>query len=264
MVGGDGIAGLNDPRQKLPVMVGMQQLELVAKIAARLLPQDQFMGRGLSRHQLGRQVQQAKGLFVVKDAAAFGIEAHDALADVLQRDRQRIRRPTALGDVFNRALVEHRLAVGAGDQAGVFADPDALAGLVAEDLGDEILHLAVGFQQRTELRAAARLHIPPPADIVDGGQHFRFGFEAVDAHQRRIGAHLTPLQAAAVGAERQPVEKRGEIVVRHAGAHRSAGATARAMIRWRAGSRTGVAPPRSRRRIRGWCGPMRRSPSPRC
>src|SRR5690606_40155792 len=59
-----------------------------------------------------------------------------------------------LGDVANRALVEEGppgLLV--MDEARRFRDPDALAGLVAINLGNEVLDRAMPSQNRAELVA---------------------------------------------------------------------------------------------------------------
>ena len=217
MVGGGRIPGLDDAGQKRPVVRGRQSAEVVAEIAASLLPQHQFVRGGLPLHQVRRQVQQLPRLLVVEDATAVCVEAHDALADVLQRDGQRVRGALAFGDVLHGAFVEQRAAVGAGDQTGVLADPDAFPGAVAVDLRDEVLHFPVRLQLRTEFIPPPGLHVPLAADVVDGGQHFGFGRVTVDADQCRIGPQLAPLQAAAVGAQGQPVKEGGEVVVRHGG-----------------------------------------------
>ena len=217
VVGGGRVPGLDDAGQKRPVVRGGQSVEFVAEIAASLLPQHQFVRGGLPLHQVRRQVQQLPRLLVVEDATAVCVEAHDALADVFQRDGQRVRGALALGDVLHRAFVEHRAAIGARHQAGVLPDPDAFPGAVAVDLRNEVLHLAVRVQLRAEFFPPPGLHVPLATDVVDGGQHFGFGCEAVDADQRRIGPQLAPLQAAAVGAQGQPVKEGGKVVVRHGG-----------------------------------------------
>ena len=211
------IPRLQDARQESPGVVVAQPAEVFAEIAARLLPKHQLVRRGSALQQVRGQLEQLERTLVVEHAAPFGIEAHDALVDVLQRDGQRVICPQAVGDVLDRAFVEQRLSVRAGDHAGVLPDPDAFTGLVAMDLGDEVVHFAVGLQQRTERLASARLHIPMSADVVHRSQHFGFGREAVEANQRRIGPQLATLKAAAVCAQRQPVEEGGEVVVRHGG-----------------------------------------------
>ena len=211
------IAALDDVGQKSAIVGGVQPAQVFTEIAACLLPQRQLVRGGLALHQFGRQFEQRQRLLVVKHAAAIGGETHDALVDVLQRNRQGVGRAHAVGDVLHRAFIEHRPPVGIGHNAGVFPDPDAFAGLVAVDLRDEIVHFAVCFQQRAERLAPIRLHVPAAGDVVHRRQHLGFRIEAVETNQRRIGPQLATLQAAAVSTQGQPVEEGGEVVVRHGG-----------------------------------------------
>ena len=111
-------------------------------------------------------------------------------------------------DVLDRAFVVQRRAVVGAHQAGVLADPDALARLVAKDLGDEVDHLAVALHQVLEFDAPLRVHVPLAADVVDGRQQLAFAVVAVQPHQRGVGAQLPACDAGAVGPDRQQFEQR--------------------------------------------------------
>src|SRR5262249_23228960 len=69
------------------------------------------------------------------------------------------------GDVGDRALVVEERAGPVAHGAGALADPDALARLVAEDLGDETVDMAVYVEDAGELVAAVRIDVPLGGDI---------------------------------------------------------------------------------------------------
>ena len=96
------------------------------------------------------------------------------------------------GDVFNGALEVADPTLLVAHHVGVFADPDPLAGLVAVDLGDEVQHLAVAFDQLPESLPPVGVDIPLGGDVVDRGQQRRLAVVAVESHQCRVGPQLPP------------------------------------------------------------------------
>lgn len=208
---------MDHAREKGPGFLGLQCFQILAKVAPCHLPEHEFVRGRLAFEQSPGEFQKLQRPVVVEDRASQSIEAHDALLNMFQGDGQRLLGLPAGRDVLDRAFIEQGTTLGVMDQAGVLAHPDALAGLVAKDFRYEVADVTLGLQQGPERIAPAGLHVPPGGNIVHRCQHLGFGVKAIHAHQCRIGPQLPALQAAAVGADRQPVEERREIVVRHGG-----------------------------------------------
>jgi hypothetical protein len=128
------------------------------------------------------------------------------VAEALFVDAERLGGAAALGDVDHRALVEQRAALLVAHDPGILADPDALARLVAIDLGLEPGDAPVALQQRLERGATPGLDIPFAGDVVDRGQKLVLAVIAVQAHQRGIGAKLPAVRGRAVDALGRVVE----------------------------------------------------------
>ena len=120
-----------------------------------------------------------------------------------------------LGDLADRTLVIGGRAFAAvHDKPRRFRDPDALAGLVSVNLGDEVLDLAVPLQDLAELVAAGRVDIPFVSDVGDRRQHFGFALIAVQAHQRLVGADLAAVQGRAIDPFRQVFDEIAVLLLR--------------------------------------------------
>ena len=103
-----------------------------------------------------------------------------------------------LGDVFHRAFKKQQRSIVVAYHVGVFQYPDGFAGFVPVNLGAEVEHLPVVFDQLAESAALARIDIPFPPDVVHGQQHFGFGRITVEPHQCGVGAQLTAIGTGSV------------------------------------------------------------------
>jgi hypothetical protein len=121
------------------------------------------------------------------------------------------------GDLLDRAFVAVHAAVRTTQHMGVLADPDALARLLAVDLGDEADHPAVALEQALELGAAVRVHVPLAGDVLHQRMVLGLAVAAIEPHQRRVGPQHAAIGCRAVGAYGQELEQRAEIVVVHEG-----------------------------------------------
>jgi hypothetical protein len=98
---------------------------------------------------------------------------------------------------------------------GVLADPDALAGLLAVDLGDEGHHPAITLEQRLERGAALRVDVPLGGDVVHQGVQLGLAVATVEPHQRRVRPDHPPVGRRPVGPDGQEFEQAAEVVIGH-------------------------------------------------
>ena len=115
--------------------------------------------------------------------------------------RLQLKAADGLGHLAHGAVVEERLAGPlVAHQPRALLDPDALARLVAIDLGDEILHLAALNQNPMELGPPVGIDVPLAGDVVDLVQHLGLAGETVEPDERRVGADHVAVERRAEDA----------------------------------------------------------------
>ena len=86
------------------------------------------------------------------------------------------------------------------DQARAFLDPDALARLVAIDLGNDVADFTVGDQRLVQFGAPVRVDVPLTGDVVDRAEHLRLAGEAVETDEGRVGTEHVSVEGGAEDA----------------------------------------------------------------
>lgn len=124
---------------------------------------------------------------------------------------QRRLHASVVGNVLDRAFVVRDGALSVPHHVGVFANPDAFAGLVPVDFRLETPHETVPFEEAHKPVAPIRIDIPLARDVLDTLQLLGFAGVAVEPNQRQIGAKLPAIRRAAVGTDRQEGEQGGEV-----------------------------------------------------
>ena len=185
---------------------------------------------GIPGHGLRRHAEDVVKADARIRHAGLAVRRHPMLIEACRNDRGdfvvailQLQPAHRFGRVTQRAVIIER---GAGflvtHQPHAFLDPDALAGLVAVDFGDEAGDATAFHQHLMDFGAAIRIHIPFRGDVVAAPDELLLGRIAVQPHQRRVGADHPAVERRAEYALADIVVEVAEASLRRAGAQQRA------------------------------------------